>query len=127
MPNRTGTTFTRAPSWRRLLLLYSVAALLVGGFTLRGWLNDCAPHQVDGQCGMSTAFGAAIGLICAFPILAFGHWFPILSRLAGLSRRPNSQTTKRVLTNVAGGEADQPPTAAADRALLKRSSDQRSS
>ena len=71
---------------RRLFALYGVATLIAAGFTAWGWLGDCAPHEVDGQCGMSTAFGAAIGLISSFILLALGHWLPALYRVGSRSR-----------------------------------------
>ena len=33
------------------------------GFYARGKASDCTPHQIDGQCGMSTAMGMVEGLL----------------------------------------------------------------
>jgi hypothetical protein len=76
---------------RILLRVYGVAVLLLVGFTLWGWLGDCATHELDGQCGMSTAFGAAIGLIAGFIVIALGHWLPALSRSRSRGRKDVSK------------------------------------
>jgi hypothetical protein len=80
---------------RRFLIgLYSAAIAVAAGFTLWGWLGDCAKGEIDGQCGMSTAFGLILGLVGAFIILALGHWLPALGRTA---RRPSRSSARKHL------------------------------
>lgn len=51
---------------RKLLALWVLSvALSVGvGFGIyeNGKAGDCKPHEVDGQCGMSTFVGAIVGI-----------------------------------------------------------------
>ena len=35
-----------------------------------GKLGDCKPHEIDGQCGMSTFFGAVFGITGGIVIVA---------------------------------------------------------
>jgi hypothetical protein len=73
--------FSNSLRWtgrRRIAAVYSAATAFAGGLTVLGWLGDCAPGEIDGQCGMSTAFMTLIGLLGAFIIVALGHWLPAL-------------------------------------------------
>jgi hypothetical protein len=117
---------TLTPRQRYLLILYGVATTFAVVSTLWGWLGDCARREIDGQCGMSTAFGAAIGFVGACMILAFGHWFPVLARLAGLSRPANDVTRGRTLTTSRECPPNQPPASDILRVPLPKSpSDER--
>jgi hypothetical protein len=68
----------RWTGWRRVAAVYGVATAFASGLALIGWLGDCAPHEIDGQCGMSALFLAIIGLLGAFIIIALGHLLPAL-------------------------------------------------
>jgi hypothetical protein len=55
-----------------LLLTFALAALSF--WTGRAWgaAGDCQPQQIDGQCGMSTAYGEVIGLVGGVLIATVG-------------------------------------------------------
>jgi hypothetical protein len=55
-----------------LAAAYVTAAVVWLGMALRGLLGDCGPLDHDGQCGMSTFFGAAFGGVIAFLLIAVG-------------------------------------------------------
>jgi hypothetical protein len=61
----------------RKKLLQVIALIATAGvifFALRAWgiAGDCRPNQVDGQCGMSSAFGELFGMVAAAVILVAG-------------------------------------------------------
>jgi hypothetical protein len=49
-----------------------VAAIAQQVFALWGRTGDCASKQIDGQCGMSTAFGEIFGWVAAGVIVLAG-------------------------------------------------------
>lgn len=71
---------------RKLAILYGVAAMLALGMTALGRVTDCAPHQIDGQCGMASFIGTSLGIAGAIAIVIAGH-----IRLAVLSAKTRDQ------------------------------------
>jgi len=53
-----------------LAAAYLTAGVVWLGMALRGLLGDCGLLDHDGQCGMSTAFGSALGGVIAFLLIA---------------------------------------------------------
>jgi hypothetical protein len=79
--------------------------------SLWGRLGDCAPGQIDGQCGMATFVGTALGVLLAFIILVLGHLYLALPpRGAERRARPATPSTGRTRPPAGPGEArDRPP------------------
>jgi hypothetical protein len=53
-------------------ILLMIAALAFLGFRQWGIAGDCSPHEVDGQCGMSSAFGSLFGILAGCVIVLVG-------------------------------------------------------
>ena len=56
----------------QISVLIAIAAFAFFGLKHWGIASDCRPNQVDGQCGMSTAFGELFGIIAAVVIFVGG-------------------------------------------------------
>jgi hypothetical protein len=63
-------TTIRRIFWRRAAPFYGLAGVFGVGMSLWGRLGDCRPHDIDGQCGMSTIFGATFGIVGAVLFIA---------------------------------------------------------
>lgn len=58
--------------WLRLLIVFGVSALIVVAGYQSGKAADCGPHDVDGQCGLSTFSGLLTGLAGGAAVLLVG-------------------------------------------------------
>lgn len=58
---------------------FILAAMVFSGFWILSPYGDCRPHEVDGQCGMSTVFGRVAGAVVA-GIILFGRAIAIAIR-----------------------------------------------
>ena len=52
---------------------YALAGLFYLALAYVGRAGDCAPHEVDGQCGMSTFVGRLYGAVGAAVLVVGGH------------------------------------------------------
>jgi hypothetical protein len=50
------------PLWQRLAAVFLVSTFFAIGGRVSGVVGDCSPHEIDGQCGMSTFVGTFCGL-----------------------------------------------------------------
>ena len=57
----------------RLGAVTVVAGCLVYGDYLWGKADDCLPHEIDGQCGMSTVAGLFAGCLVGAAALVLGY------------------------------------------------------
>ncbi len=68
-----------------------ILSLAVGfGFYESGRAGDCAPHEIDGQCGMSTFVGLLYGTFAGATILVS---MTVYVCVTALKRRRTSRTT----------------------------------
>jgi len=56
----------------QLCVFAIVALVFFVGMALWGRLSDCGPHDGDGQCGISTFFGAVFGAVGGIVIFVGG-------------------------------------------------------
>jgi H+/Cl- antiporter ClcA len=65
--------FAQQPALRRSIRAWTItlifSAVVVYGCHLLGKSGDCTPHEIDGQCGMSTAIATAGGIVCAVAVV----------------------------------------------------------
>lgn len=52
---------------------YAVAGLFYLGLAYLARSGDCAPHEVDGQCGIATFVGRLYGAVGAAVLVVGGH------------------------------------------------------
>jgi hypothetical protein len=57
----------------------AVAVAIFLGVRQLGIEGDCAPNQIDGQCGMSTALGSFFGLVGAAVVMIPGTISTVIS------------------------------------------------
>jgi hypothetical protein len=66
------------PLWLRLLIIFAASALTVVAGCLSGKAGDCGPHDVDGQCGLSTFAGLLTGLAGGAVVLLVGSVWTVV-------------------------------------------------
>jgi len=71
---------SKRPLWKSVCFLIGISFLSFVLFSYIGKVGDCKPHEIDGQCGMSTAFGFVFGILSAVVILMCGGVYLALKR-----------------------------------------------
>ena len=67
-----------------------------------GWLGDCDPRQIGGQCGMSALFLALISVLGAFILVALGLLLPALQGPRGSRGRSGDDQAEASANALAG-------------------------
>jgi uncharacterized membrane protein len=67
--------------WKSVLLLIAIAVVTFAFFLYSGKAGDCKPHQIDGQCGLSTFLGFIYGTLSAAVILICGGIYLTIAKV----------------------------------------------
>ena len=71
----------KTPLWKSVCFLIGISFLSFVLFSYIGKAGDCKPHEIDGQCGMSTFFGFVFGIFSASVILICGGVYLAIKRV----------------------------------------------
>lgn len=82
----------RKSTMAQLAVAYAMAAVWYFGISTWSRLSDCGPHESDGQCGMSTAFGKIAGITGA---LVIAGMCSLQALLLAQARRRNREKVLR--------------------------------
>jgi hypothetical protein len=72
---------SKRPLWKSLCFLIGISFLSFVLFSYLGKASDCKPHQIDGQCGMSSFFGFVFGILSGLVILTCGGIYLAIKRV----------------------------------------------
>ena len=78
----------------------SLAVLVVG--YVGGRLADCSPHQMDGQCGLSSFLGLMAGLLGGVVVLLAGCLLVILDWVSDRKRKRTFESNTNPSSQVEG-------------------------
>jgi len=82
----------KARIWKPALIFLTSALAAFFLLTYLGKINDCAPNQIDGQCGLASGMGMFFGAILGAVIFLAGVIF-ISIRLSH-QRKPDYPSTQ---------------------------------
>jgi hypothetical protein len=66
--------------WKSVLLLIAISIATFALSSYLGKAGDCKPHEIDGQCGMSTFVGFVFGIFSGAVVLIGGGIYLAIAR-----------------------------------------------